>query len=98
MELLALVTTLLAVMIGTPVGADVAIRKGMLLHPLRRILERSPKALHKPLFGCSRCMVSVWGIAPACLVAFTPWPFTLLTIPILALAAVGWMEILEKEY
>ena len=95
MEDLAVVLKLLLIMVGLPVGAGVAMRDGMLLHPLRRLFERVPQALHKPSFECGYCMVSVWGIAPACLVAFLPFAWYM--IPIIALSAVGWMAILDLE-
>jgi hypothetical protein len=46
-------------------GAHIVQEDGMILHPLAKLLGQLPAFLHKPLFTCPVCMVSVWGIPAA---------------------------------
>lgn len=53
-------------------GLFLSQEKGQLLDPLSRWLFRNiGKKAHKPIFGCTTCMASVWGTAIFALQYFT---------------------------
>ena len=81
------------IMALTAWGAFQSMADGMILAPLRRLLERLPLWAQKPLTACPYCMVSVWGTAAVLLTCGFPHP---IAWPIYALAAVGLQDLLNR--
>lgn len=81
------------IMALTALGAFQSMADGMILAPLRRVLERGPALLSKPLYACPYCMVSIWGTVGVLLTTGFPHP---IAWPIYALAAVGLQDLLNR--
>ena len=73
------------------IGAYVAMKDGMILQFIPRILRNAPWWVKKPVFDCPVCMASVWGITFS---LFLPILTIQLLLMVPAIAGLNWLIML----
>ena len=82
--------SLILIMALVAQGAYAAQQDGMILHFLAKVWEFFPTWLHKPLFTCPVCMVSLWGIPAIFYVShFSGYVIDPRMLPVYLLSAAG---------
>ncbi len=83
---------IVALMALVATGAYEVQQEGMILERLGKFWAFLPSFWQKPFWTCPTCMVSVWGIPAALIVAPSQWMF----IPLYLFAAAGLSAYLNK--
>lgn len=86
---------IVSIMALAALGVWTAMGEGMILEPVRKLVEggKNPLWSKKMLASCPRCMVTIYGSAAVLALGFT---FPLWCWPVYLVAAVGLQEMLHR--